>query len=269
MGITASRLKEFRDWFHNYCNSFTELNQQQILKFRLKEKHSYEVVNCIAEIADALNLTTDDKRIAETIGLLHDLGRFEQIKQFNTFSDAASMDHGDFGVEVIKDFNLLDSVDPPTREIIFQSVKYHNKFQLPNLEPDIDEKTLLFIKLIRDADKIDIFRVIMEVFTDHADEEANSIIVDLNLDDKISDNVFEHFMNNQIIHKRDVFYLNDYRVLILSWIHDINFPRTVEIFTERNYFTIIADTLPEGEYKDQIRNKLEREISAIITGNTH
>ena len=36
------------------------------------------------------------------IGLLHDIGRFEQEAQYHTFNDFKSMDHGDYGAEYLK-----------------------------------------------------------------------------------------------------------------------------------------------------------------------
>lgn len=260
MTVTQAQLQKYREWFREYCNSFADLTEQQILKFQLKEKHSYKVVECASEIAAALGFTEADKRIAEVIGLFHDLGRFEQIKRYDTFSDAASMDHGDFGVTVVKQFNLLDGVDKETADIILESIKYHNKFHLPDSDGTMSKRNLSFVKLIRDADKVDIFRVIMEVFTDHGDDEANTIIIGLNTEDRISDKVFADFMSDKIIHKKDVYYLNDYRVLILSWIHDINYAKTVELFVERHYFSIVAETLPDGDYKNKIMEKLQSDI---------
>ncbi|MBD3353773.1 MAG: HD domain-containing protein [Candidatus Lokiarchaeota archaeon] len=264
MGLSEAQMKNYRKWFKEYCKSFTKLTSQQSLKIELKIKHSYKVAECIEEIGDSIGLSEQDKRIAEFIALFHDLGRFEQVRRFDTFSDAESMDHGDYAVEILKEFKLLEPLNIETQTIIYKSIKYHNKFKLPLADRNknqFSEREILFIKLIRDADKIDIFRVIMETFFDHSKDEANKILINLRLEDEISTKVFNDFINDKIISKSDIKYLNDYKILILSWIHDLNFPRTIQLFVEKNYFMSVANTLPDCAAKTTIIKKINETIN--------
>ena len=69
--------------FLNYTNSYDLSN------FNIKRKvdHSLRVMELCKIIAENLNLDVEDIKLAELIGLLHDIGRFEQMKVYNTFND--------------------------------------------------------------------------------------------------------------------------------------------------------------------------------------
>lgn len=108
-------------------------------------------------IALSLNLSNEEVKLAELIGLLHDICRFEQVKLYGTFYDNKSIDHATKGLEVlfedkhIRKFVTEDKYDA----VIFKAINNHNKFYI---EKGLNEKELLHCKIIRDADKMDIFR---------------------------------------------------------------------------------------------------------------
>ena len=105
-----------------------------------------------------LNLDKENIELAKLIGLLHDIGRFEQIKQYNTFSDKDSIDHGKLGVEILfkqgKIRNFIKSAKYD--EIIKKAILNHNRKEI---EKGLNPKELLHSKIIRDADKIDILYI--------------------------------------------------------------------------------------------------------------
>ena len=58
--------------------------------------------------------------------------------------------------------------------------------------------------------------------------------------------------------------LNDFKLLQMAWIYDVNFPRTFEIVRERGYMEMIRDALPQSEKVSEmyatIRSYLEEHI---------
>ena len=62
-------------------------------KISLKIKHTYKVAELCDKIGAALGLTGDGLDAAWLCGMLHDIGRFEQIRQYNTFIDGKSVNH--------------------------------------------------------------------------------------------------------------------------------------------------------------------------------
>lgn len=70
-------------------------------KIKLKIDHTYRVAGLCQRIAESLGLSKSDVDIAWLLGMLHDIGRFEQIRRFGTFNDAQSVDHAEFGADLL------------------------------------------------------------------------------------------------------------------------------------------------------------------------
>ena len=136
------KYKEAEELFNKYVDSFDNKND----KVDYKYKHSFRVAALALEIAKSLNLSEEDIELAHVCGLLHDIGRFFQVTEFNTYHDIDSCDHGDVGYDVLKSLGVNDS-------IILKSTKYHNKREVPD---DLTEREELFLNITRDADKLDI-----------------------------------------------------------------------------------------------------------------
>lgn len=144
--------KVFREYIKNY-----DLNDGKIA---LKVAHILRVSSISKRIAIALNLNEEDINLAELIGLLHDIGRFEQVKKFNTFVDKDSINHGEYGVKILFEDNLIEKfhIEEKYYKTIKIAILNHNKSKI---EDGLTEKELLHSKIIRDSDKIDIFHVLL------------------------------------------------------------------------------------------------------------
>ena len=57
-------------------------------KIELKLRHTFHVVDACFYLARALKLSDEETYIAYLIGLLHDVGRFEQLTRFHSFDDS-------------------------------------------------------------------------------------------------------------------------------------------------------------------------------------
>ncbi len=130
-------------------------------KIRLKIEHTYKVAALCENIAKSEGLSRDDTDIAWLSGLLHDIGRFEQLRRFGTFIDSQSIDHAAFGANLLfKEGLIREFIDFANYDTLLENViRTHSLFRLPS---SFDERTLLFCNILRDADKIDIFRVNIE-----------------------------------------------------------------------------------------------------------
>ncbi len=152
--INRERIKE------NFANYTSRYNIQDE-KIKLKIDHTYRVADLCEEIARSLFLSEEDVDLAWLMGMLHDIGRFEQLRQYGTFSDADSIDHAQFGVFLLFDQGLLEQYLPAyagdkLRYIIRKSISNHSAYRI---EEGLDDRTLEFCKILRDADKIDILKV--------------------------------------------------------------------------------------------------------------
>lgn len=136
--------------FNDYVNRYDITNP----KIELKVKHTYSVVNKAKAIAESLLLPKEDISLACLIAVLHDIGRFEQLRLYNSFYDNQTIDHADFGVTLLFEQGLIRKFIASTKydHIIYKAIKNHNKFEI---EQGLSEAELLHAKIIRDADKLD------------------------------------------------------------------------------------------------------------------
>ena len=189
-------------------------------KIRLKVEHIERVSQVAKKLATKLELEDEDIKLAELIGLLHDIGRFEQLKQYNTFIDKNSINHGEFGAHVL--FNKKDGIirnfieDKQYDEIIKKAILNHNKNAL-DIPDDLTPRELLHTKIIRDSDKIDILNLLTFEKKETAWEKA-----DLS-DDIISDEIYKEFMEQKLVSH-------------FAYVFDFNFPESLELVREKKYF---------------------------------
>ena len=148
--------EKIRSEFQSYVSHYDPSDP----KIRLKIDHTYRVADLCERIAGSLSLSEEMTEIAWICGMLHDIGRFEQVRRFHTFLDAESVDHAKLGAEIlfgeeqlIRCFLEETKWDGQIRDAIY----WHSAYQLPeNLKEDP------FCRILRDADKLDILRVNLE-----------------------------------------------------------------------------------------------------------
>ena len=173
--------------FKEYIKKYDPTNG----KIAIKIAHMYRVAEIAKNTAKYLRLSDEDVRLAELIGLLHDIGRFEQIKQFNTFDDKKSINHGELGIKILFQDNLIRQFIEDTcyDRIIYLAIINHNKNQ-SLLTKDVTKRERLHMNIIRDSDTLDILNIIID---DNADKKALYDKEDLT-DETLSDEIYNEFM---------------------------------------------------------------------------
>ena len=243
--IDKNNLDEIKKWFFNYVESFKSNDAELLENILLKEKHTILVCEEILTIGNSLNLRKEELYRAEIIALLHDVGRFEQYKKYRTFSDGRSVNHAELGVDVLLKSHILDILNDQEKNLIFKAVNYHNRLSLPEGETS---ECLFFAKLIRDADKLDIYRVVTEYYVAKQNgKTSKGIEMDIPETPGISDNVYNSLTNNEMVNSKDVKNFNDFKLLQAGWIFGINFPVTYRLIKERNYLEKINESMVKTE----------------------
>ena len=131
-------------------------------RIALKVEHTLHVTELCERIASELGLARNDVEVSWLIGLLHDIGRFEQVRRFDTFADARSVSHAALGAEVLFERDATGSqlirsfCEEGDDELIRTAVATHSSYRLPE---GLDRRTRSLCEILRDADKIDILRV--------------------------------------------------------------------------------------------------------------
>ena len=230
---------------------YTEAFDLENPGIKRKQLHSLRVMKESKKVAEALKLSNEKVELAELIGLLHDIGRFEQYNRGNTYLNEMLLDHANLGVEVlIKDDYIKKYIDDGKYiPIIFTAIKNHNKFKI---EDGLDEEELLFAKIIRDADKLDILYEGVEIYW-NTEKEKTGVE-----NSKISVKIEQQFKNERQVKK----YGNerndtvDGLLILLSYIYDINFKETLGIINEEDYVNRILNRF---DFKDEeTKEKIEK-----------
>ena len=241
MIIDRSKVRKVFEEYTSHYNAQDE-------KVRLKIEHTYRVSELCDKIAQSLNLSKEEIDIAWLTGMLHDVGRFEQLKNFGTFIDAQSIDHaqygadflfkgeaqmGDDGKEVLmskpSENRIRDYVESDEEDTLLETaVRCHNIYRLPG---NLDERSRMFCQILRDADKIDIFRAnvdfpLEEIFNVSTEELQNSMV-----DEAVMEAFFEGHAVLHSLKKTAV----DYVVGHLSLFYELVYPESRRIIIEQGY----------------------------------
>gem|GEM_PF-297361 len=224
--------------FQDYVADFTRSYSCGRAQFELKRDHSRQVAVESAAIARGIGLAADEVGLAQTIGLLHDIGRFPQFAEFATFNDRISVDHGDCGAMVLRSGNWLAPLDESDRQVVETAVAYHNKACLPDIS---DSRMRLFAQLIRDADKLDILRVIRDVFQGPDPQSMTRLPPGMD----VSEQVRMAIVNHDIVAVDAVRNQIDLVFFRMGWFFDINFDITRTLLESRGYFGFLRAMLPD------------------------
>lgn len=248
-------------------------------KIKLKIDHTYRVAGLCQSIAKSLNLSEADVDIAWLLGMLHDIGRFEQIRRFGTFSDADSVDHAEFGADLLFKEGLIrkfaegyyekcELVGAGNEEagqaysrqkdcqkdckegkvnseqvkcnegklagLLELAIRQHNKYRV---KEGLTERQLMFCNILRDADKVDIFKVNaevpMEIIYDVTTEELKNGI--------ITKEVLESFYRKETVLKSLRKSAVDHIVGHISLLFELVYPESYRQAKEQGYVYKLLD----------------------------
>ncbi|WP_250546381.1 HD domain-containing protein [Geobacter sulfurreducens] len=237
-------LASLKKWFLGYCRSFYTSREEDNRNIRLKEEHTEQVCAFMDILTLDLGLDPGERRLAGVVALLHDVGRFEQYRCYGTFRDSESENHGTLGVRVLTGEGVLDGLAPEERRMILGGVALHNVFRIPDA---IDGPARRLLHLVRDADKLDIWRVFLEFYGLPPEEQASAVGLGFPDLPVCTPGVVETVMRGELVNLATLKTLSDFKLLQLSWVFDLNFAVSRRLVAERNYVEQMAATLPPGE----------------------
>lgn len=242
-------MDNYREIFEGYINRF-----EQNSKIKLKKEHTIRVAQNSYNIAKSLGLTDDECVLSYLIGLFHDLGRFKQIEEYDTFSDNNSkVNHAELSVNILYKEGLINKFIDNTLcydEIIKKSILNHNKDKIDD-NLSYDEKQ--FAKIIRDADKLDILNIITY-------DNMNDIFWFDEFDNlDISSKILNSHLNNELVDYDDIKNNLDLAVAFYNYVYDLNFSYTKNKIIEDKLYEKITKRFKEyfkcDELLDSIYNK--------------
>ena len=230
-----------KKWFVEYTSGYLAGNAGHHRAIRLKIDHTMRVCSNIVMLARAMNLSENDLLLAETMGLLHDIGRFEQYAVYGTFSDMASENHARLGMRQIAKHRLLNAFALPEKRLIAGAIAFHNAAELPfGKSPE----ELFFMKLLRDADKLDIWKVVTDYYNENGGRRNTTIELGLPDEPQCSREALDALHQGRIVRLQSLKTLNDFKLLQISWVFDLNFTPSFRALLDRGYISMIEAALP-------------------------
>lgn len=235
--------QDFINWFMNYTLDFVSVEEGIHQKnYDLKIQHTIRVVEVTQYICQEMKFDKRTSFQSVISAYLHDVGRFTQYEKYHTFSDPISIDHAQEGIRVIEEKDLLNQLTPEDKQIIITAIAQHNKKEL---DPMPKELTTI-CNVIRDADKLDIYEVILS----HLEEGKDNEVLTLHLKNskkEYSPEIPERIINNELIDYREHKYVNDMLLTAIGWSKQLNFKASFKRFKEKQYHRSIAKYLPKDE----------------------
>ncbi len=242
---------------------------------RLKVEHSFRVLEhvelLVASEPPASPVSADQEagRAALLAALYHDCGRFPQFRDYHTFMDAQSVDHAQLGVEVIREQGFLRHETDRARNLVETAVRLHNRYALPS---DLTTEARLITDMVRDADKLDILRIMVE-HLDGALPEKDSVFLSVrDASDAWTPSIVADVLAGRVARYGDLRYVNDFRLLLGTWLHELNFPATREALTRSGLMDAVLDGLPHAPEMEKavtyLRGLLPKKTTDAARGST-
>ena len=261
--MTQKQLEQFKKWFYGYAATFYGDDELTNDNIKLKEDHTRRMCADILLIAEELGLSSKQKMLAETAVLFHDVGRFEQFMKYKSYNDVGTENHSLLGLKVLAENKVLDCLSQREREIIEEAIRLHGEKELPD---NLDEQTELIAKLVRDADKLDIYLVMINWLGDLRKNPQKYLgTMGFSAENKYSENIVEAVLNNRTIDYKDFKTLNDMVIGQFGWIVDVNFAVTLKEIKKRKLLEQMATFLPDTEDIRRVLKHVQRQLEERIS----
>lgn len=239
--MTREQLQRVRRQFLDYALGYISTAGDMRPMMELKREHCAFVARNCRDLAVGEGWDQRDVYTAEALGLLHDIGRFPQLEEFGTFMDAQSIDHGLRGWQAVQEIGILDGVEPALKDALLDGVRFHNARIIPD---DLTAAHLRWVNLIRDADRLDIYRVVLDAAENDSFDEHPEIGLGLAREGDPSETVMADILDKKAPAYTDLNNVNDFLLLILSWSNLMGYPATLRLMRARKVVERFSSQLP-------------------------
>ena len=238
-----------REWFNEYFESCISADGRKARLMALKLEHSKIVGTHARAIAEDERWPASEIELAEILGLLHDVGRFSQVIEFGTFSDERSVNHGERGYSVVLSSEVLLTLPKDIQTILLHGIRYHNARDIPD---NLDTASTRFLRLVRDADKLDIFRIIHNAVKQKSTENQPEITLHVDIDGPVNPAALSELKEGQNVSYRNIKSLADFGLAQLAWVYDLNYRYSLQYFVDNDILSIIKNLLPKEPQVDSV-----------------
>ena len=218
-----------------YVDEYRDADGRLPKMMQLKRTHTAFVVKNAREIAEGEGFSPELLEDALIAALLHDTGRYEQLKVYDTFRDADSVDHAVFSHKIVTEKGWI------TDKAILDAILFHNRRDVPD---GLDERTLKLSHIVRDADKLDIFRVLETEIASTDWRKDSRAFWNLAVNDPPNPAVVKAIMEHRPVDYQNIKSLSDFVLIQVGWmVSGLYYATTRRICRERNHLAFRRDFL--------------------------
>jgi len=260
--MNNEQLDKAKAWFDSFVAGFYGDDEYVNANIKIKDDHSRRVCEEMLYLADELSLGENRRPLAETIALLHDVGRFPQFVKYRTYNDPRSVNHSKLAVRVLREHKVLDALEPAEKQIALKAIEYHGEKELPQ---GLVGDTLMLSQMLRDADKLDIYYVVIQGCKQRRDDPDN-FKLEIGLPDKpeCSREVIDALLSGQHIDYKLLRTWNDIKLCMLGWVYDVNFIQTLRRIKQRRFLETFFEFLPDTDDIHKVRDKVFAYVDSRI-----
>ena len=230
--------------FLDYTDSFKDVPESAPL--RLKVEHTLKVFEHARRIVESLgdSISPELGRASVLAALYHDCGRFPQFKEYRTFLDAKSVNHAVLSFQTMRVRAFLKEEGARVRALAQCAVLLHNRHKL---SPMLEEDVRFVTDVVRDADKLDILRVMVSYLTSALPERDAVLLHVKDEPENWSPHIAEDVLAGRISNYSDLRFVNDFRLLLGMWMSELRFAETKRALAEGGLMEVVLSQLPEAE----------------------
>lgn len=242
---------------------YTETYDETDPKISLKIHHTYRVAELCQQIACSENMEKEECELAWTLGMLHDIGRFEQLRRYNTFSDAQSVDHAALGADILFVENGENPLirefvkDRSEDDLIETAIRMHNTYRIAK---GLDKRVEKFCHILRDADKIDILRVNIETPLEEIYNTTEKELYEAEITQAVMDSFYEHHATLRSIKRSPADHIAGH----VSLIYELVFPESIRLVKQQGYWEKLIDFPSKNEKTKKQLQQLKQEMQQFL-----
>ena len=227
-------LRQFDDYAGGYIRQWPE----QAGHHALKREHTWRVLAYALRLLDGAELSSPAVgRVALLAALYHDIGRFEQFRQYGTYADAASANHAMLSLVALHKIRALQGELPVTASQIKTAVALHNRFVLPSF---VTGDRLAVTHLVRDADKLDIMRILAGSLGPGCTPDPVVVMFLRNEPGKCTPSFMQGLQTGDGLNYNNMRYVNDFRMLLCQWMEKMHYPLAKKILLQEGHLRQIV-----------------------------
>jgi hypothetical protein len=250
-------------WYDGYAASFKTGDRELEDAVSIKCGHTQRVIAEIRQLCNSMSLDPHRSELANIAALFHDVARFEQFRRYRTFSDFRSINHAAAAVDILSANRLLAPLDPADARTVIAAIRHHNAANLPN---ELAGDGQLLCKLLRDADKLDIYKVVIDHYSNPLSQRNETMQLGFPDGEDVSPEICAEILANKNIAYEKIVSLVDFKIVQLSWVFDLNFPHSFRCVKQRDYIRRIQQYLPSTEDVLRIVDHVEAHLNSRMQG---